>query len=60
MFQNYLKIALRNLLNNKVYSGINILGLAIGMAVAMLIGIWVADEYTFDHYLPHPERLAQI
>ncbi|WP_425290695.1 permease prefix domain 2-containing transporter [Spirosoma linguale] len=41
MLRNYLKIALRSLAKNQVYSFINISGLAVGMAVAMLIGLWV-------------------
>jgi len=50
MFKNYFKIAWRNLLRNKTSSIINIGGLATGMAVAMLIGLWVWDELTFDKY----------
>ena len=46
MIRNYFKIAFRNLVNNKVYSAINIGGLAVGMAVAILIGLWVYDELT--------------
>ena len=60
MLRNYIKIAFRNLVINKVYSLINICGLAIGMAVALLIGIWLADEMQFDHYHPHLDQLAQI
>ena len=41
MIKNYLKIAWRNLIKNKVSSFINIGGLAVGMAVAMLIGLWI-------------------
>ncbi len=50
MLRNYLKIALRNLLRNKVYSFINICGLAVGMAVVMLIGLWIYDEYSYDRF----------
>jgi putative ABC transport system permease protein len=54
MFRSYLKIAWRNLLKNKTSSFINISGLAIGMAVAMLIGLWIWDEISynksFDNY----------
>ena len=60
MLTNYLKIAWRNLIRNKVYSGINIVGLAVGMAVAMLIGLWVWDELTFDHYHKNHDRIAQV
>lgn len=50
MLRNYLKIAWRNLIRNKAYSAINIGGRAVGMAVAMLIGLWVHDELSFDKY----------
>ena len=48
MIQNYFKIAWRNLLRNKMYGLINIGGLAVGMAVAMLIGLWVYDEVSYN------------
>jgi putative ABC transport system permease protein len=60
MFRNYLKIAWRNLIVNKVYSGINVLGLAAGMAVAMLIGLWIWNEVTFDKSFTNHKQLAQI
>jgi putative ABC transport system permease protein len=60
MIKNYLKIAWRNLLNNKVYSALNILGLAAGMAVALLIGLWVNYQYSYDEFLPGSDRLYQV
>jgi len=60
MLKNYFKIAWRNLLKSKVYSSINILGLAFGMAVAMLIGFWMYDELTYDHYHANHEKIAQV
>ncbi|MPR37374.1 FtsX-like permease family protein [Cytophagaceae bacterium SJW1-29] len=60
MLRNYFKIALRNLARNKGYSFINISGLAVGMAVAMLIGLWVYDELTYDHYHKNHDRIAQV
>ena len=60
MFKNYLKIAWRNLIKSKVYSVINILGLAAGMAVAMLIAFWIWDETTYDKYHTNHEQLAQV
>lgn len=60
MFKNYFKIAWRNLIKNKIYSTINILGLAAGMAVAMLIALWIWDELTFDKYHSNHEQLAQV
>ncbi|HEY8781778.1 MAG TPA: ABC transporter permease [Mucilaginibacter sp.] len=60
MIKNYLKIAWRNILNNKVYSAINILGLAAGMAVALLIALWVVNEYSYDKFLPDYKSLYQV
>src|SRR5688572_28133013 len=60
MIRNYLKVALRNFFKNKVYSFINITGLAAGMAVALLIGLWVWDEITFDAYHKNNHRLAGV
>jgi ABC-type antimicrobial peptide transport system permease subunit len=60
MLKNFIKIAWRNLLKNKVYSTINIMGLAFGMAVAMLIGLWLMDELTFNHYFTKHKDLAQV
>ncbi|MBD2701183.1 ABC transporter permease [Spirosoma sp. BT702] len=60
MIRNYLKIAWRNLAKNKVYSAINIGGLAVGMAVAMLIGLWIYDELTFNQYHQNYSRVAQV
>ncbi|WP_373511599.1 ABC transporter permease, partial [Persicitalea sp.] len=50
MLKNYLKIAYRNLLRNKVYSGITIFGLAVGLAACMAIGLHVQDEYSYDRF----------
>jgi len=60
MFRNYVKIAWRNLVTNKVYSGINVLGLAAGMAVAMLISLWIFDEVTYDRSFTNHKHLAQV
>src|SRR6266487_6022651 len=60
MFQNYYKIAFRNLLKNKVSSFINIGGLTVGMAVAILIGLWIYDELSFNKYHQNYDRIAQI
>ncbi|MFN8348377.1 MAG: ABC transporter permease [Spirosomataceae bacterium] len=60
MIRNYLKIAWRNLLKNKMYSFINIGGLAVGMAVAMLIGLWMHDELSYDKYHQNYDRIAQV
>ena len=60
MLKNYFKTAWRNLKKNKMYSFINIGGLAVGMAVAMLIGLWVWDELSFDKYHKNYDRIGQV
>jgi ABC-type antimicrobial peptide transport system permease subunit len=60
MIKNYLKIAWRSLIKNKVSSFINIGGLAIGMAVAMLNGLWVWDELSFNKYHQNYESIAKV
>lgn len=60
MLRNYFKIAFRNLVKNKVHSFINIAGLSAGMAVVMLIGLWIWDEISFDRYHQNHGRLAEI
>ena len=60
MYKSYLKIGWRNLLRNKGYSLINIGGLAMGMAVAILIGLWVFDELSFNKYYKNHETIAQV
>src|SRR5450432_2424248 len=57
MIENYFKIAWRNLVHNKVYSALNILGLATGMAVALLIGLWVYYQFSYDRFLPGFEHV---
>src|ERR1051325_1984761 len=60
MLRNYFKTAWRNLLNNKVYSALNILGLATGMAVALLIGLWVYYQFSYDRFLPGYRQVYQV
>ncbi|HEY9490236.1 MAG TPA: hypothetical protein VIQ51_17990, partial [Chryseosolibacter sp.] len=50
MIRNYLFVAVRNLRKNPGYSFINIIGLASGMSVALLIGLWIWDELTYNKY----------
>ncbi len=59
MFLNYLKITLRSLQRNKGYASINILGLAIGMAGAMLILLWIQHEVSFDRFHTNGNRLYE-
>ncbi|MEO6980641.1 MAG: ABC transporter permease, partial [Mucilaginibacter sp.] len=60
MISNYLKIAYRNLVKNKAHSFINITGLSVGMAVAMLIGLWIWDELSFDKYHKNYESIVRV
>jgi ABC-type antimicrobial peptide transport system permease subunit len=60
MIKNYFKIVWRNMLNNKVYSALNIIGLAAGMGVALVIGLWVLNEYSYDRFLPGYKQLYQV
>ena len=60
MLSNHLKIAWRNLLKNKVFSLINIGGLAIGMAVAITIGLWIYDGLSYNTCHKNYDRLAQV
>lgn len=60
MVKNYLKIAFRNLVKNKVYSFLNIFGLAIGICCAGLIFLWAENELTYDNFHAKKENLYQI
>jgi len=60
MFKNYLKIALRNIGRHRAYSFINIAGLAIGMAVCLLILMFVRDELSYDTHHEHKDRMYRI
>ncbi|RYE38423.1 MAG: ABC transporter permease, partial [Sphingobacteriales bacterium] len=60
MFRNYFKTAWRNLIKSKGSSTINISGLSVGMAVAMLIGLWIWDELRFDKYHNNYDRIVQV
>jgi putative ABC transport system permease protein len=60
MFQNYLAAALRNLLRNRLYAAINILGLAVGFAGALFAALFVRHELTYNHWIPGYERTYTI
>ena len=60
MFYNYFKIAWRNLAGNKTYSLINIGGLAVGMTVSMLIGLWIYDELSYNKYHENYRGIARV
>ena len=60
MLKNYLKIALRSLLKNKVYTVINILGLSVGLACCVLILLHVEDELSYDDFHPNKQQLYRV
>ncbi|MBS1566823.1 MAG: ABC transporter permease [Bacteroidetes bacterium] len=60
MFKNYLLLAFRQIRKNRGYSFINIFGLAIGMAIALVIGIWAVDELSVDQGMPNGDRVVEI
>jgi ABC-type antimicrobial peptide transport system permease subunit len=60
MLSYYLSIAWRQLRKSRLYSSINIIGLAIGLAVVLLIGLWIQDELSFDHYHQHHAQVAEV
>jgi putative ABC transport system permease protein len=60
MLKNYFTVAFRNLVHNKAFAFLNIVGLAIGMSAAILIGLWLMDETSFNHYYPNHKNLGQV
>lgn len=60
MIKNYFKTAWRNIIKNKVHSFINIVGLSIGMSVAMLIGLWIWNELSFDRFTDNYRDIARV
>src|SRR5215468_4914326 len=60
MIKNYFKTAFRNLSRNKIYSLINILGLSIGLACAMLIILYVKDEVSYDRFHSNVGNIYRI
>lgn len=60
MIKNYFKIAFRNFRKNKIYSIINVLGLSLGLACAMLIILYVKDEVSFDKFHPNVQNIYRI
>jgi len=60
MLKSYIRIALRNLRASKIYSVINISGLAIGLAVFWLMGLYIADELSYDRASPNADRIYRV
>ncbi len=60
MFKNYLKVATRNLLKTKVFTLINIMGLAIGMAVCILIILFIQSELSYDNFQERRDQIYRV
>src|SRR5688572_20315890 len=60
LFGNILKIAVRNLLNNRLYSLINIVGLAIGIGACLLIALYVQDETSYDKQWEDADNIFRV
>ncbi|MEP7231217.1 MAG: FtsX-like permease family protein [Ginsengibacter sp.] len=59
MFKNYFKTALRILRKNKLYSGINIFGLAVGLTACLLIGLYINHELSYDKFNKNASRIVR-
>src|SRR4029077_4561050 len=60
MFRNYLKIAWRNLMKNKIFSFINIFGLSVGLTCCMLVTVYLYNEINYDKYHNNINHLYQL
>src|SRR5688572_28049326 len=60
MFKSYFIVGLRNLLGDKTHSFINIGGLAVGIACCLLIGLYIADELSYDRYHANADRIQRV
>ncbi len=60
MIKNYFKTAFRSLLNNKFYTGINIIGLAVGLATCLMILLYVLDELNYDKFNTKADRIYRL
>src|ERR1700754_2489466 len=60
MFRNYFKTAFRNMRRNKLFTGLNIFGLATGLACSIIIFLWVQDEMSYDKFNPGAGRIFRL
>ena len=60
MFKNYVKVAVRTLLKNKAYSAINIIGLALGLMVSIIVFLYVKDETSYEKHVNDYERIYRF
>src|SRR5579862_8703919 len=60
MFRNYFRTAIRNLFKNKFYTGINVIGVAVGLATCLLILVYVLDEQSYDKFNTKADRIYRL
>lgn len=60
MLRNYVKIALRNLRNNRLFSTLNIVGMGVAMAAVALMGLYIAHELSYDRFHAHADRIVRV
>ncbi len=60
MLKNYIKIAIRNMFRNRLYSLINLFGLALGLAACLMIWLWVQDELSYDRFHANAKRIFRV
>src|SRR5262245_4713649 len=60
MFKSYIKTAFRNLGKNKLYSGINIMGLTVALASCLLIGVYISHELSYDKFNKNADRIVRV
>ncbi|HRD83122.1 MAG TPA: ABC transporter permease, partial [Saprospiraceae bacterium] len=60
MFQNHLKLAWRRLLNNRLFSAVQLVGLTAGISACLLIGLFIHHEWTYDAMHAHADRIVKV
>src|SRR5690242_14569190 len=60
MFQNYLKIAFRNMQKQRLYAAVNIVGFAIGIAACLLIALFIKNQLSYDRQIAHSDRVYRV
>ena len=60
MLRNYLIIAVRNLMKQKIFTFINVFGLAVGVACCMILGLYVNHEMSYDRHHPNAEQIYRV
>ena len=60
MYKNYIKTAIRRLIQNQAFTAINVLGLSVGLATCLLIVFYVVDELSYDKYNTNANRIYRV